>query len=360
MIPIILAASVAFVFSASVRAQVTPARGYEPVDDTPLVKVGGTIFADYTYQGRPTTTDSDNNAVHSSAFNVGRSYINLTGNISHLIAYRITPDISRETGTGSSLSGSYTFRLKYAYGQINFDEWTGKGSWLRLGLQQTPFIDFEEGIYRYRFQGPVFVDREGFMTSSDNGASLHYNIPMNYGEIHLGVYNGEGYSKAESNNQKAIQIRGTLRPAPAVPELRGLRVTVFYDADHYVKSAKKDRFVANLTFEHPWINAGFEYLDAKDQNASASKPVIEAQGWSAWATPRTAFGLEALFRYDSLKPNKQVNAKKKRTIAGVAYWFPVMKGVSSALLADYEQVSYDLALNKPKEQRYALHALFNF
>ena len=75
-------------------------------------------------------------------------------------------------GAGSSLNGSYTFRLKYAFGQLNLDQSLGKGSWLRLGLQQTPFIDYEDSIYRYRFQGTNFVDREGFLTSSDAAFSF--------------------------------------------------------------------------------------------------------------------------------------------------------------------------------------------
>src|SRR4051794_35555766 len=88
-------------------AQVTPAAGYTPPDDTPSIKVGATIFADYTVVERPKIKDADGNEVTSNAFNVGRSYINITGNISHLVSFRVTPDIARESGTGSSLSGSY-------------------------------------------------------------------------------------------------------------------------------------------------------------------------------------------------------------------------------------------------------------
>src|SRR5207244_13576221 len=79
-------------------AQVTPAAGYTPPDDTPAIKVGVTIFADYTFQQQPKITDADGNTVSLNQFQVGRSYINVTGNISHNIAFRITPDIAREAG----------------------------------------------------------------------------------------------------------------------------------------------------------------------------------------------------------------------------------------------------------------------
>ena len=360
---LLAAASVAAAMTgASAFAQVTAAQAIEPVDDTPSVKVGGVVYADYTYTHSPKGTDVDGNSINPNTFEITRAYINVDATLSHMLSARITPDVTRETdatGTSTSINGSYVYRLKFAYGQVSFDEWVGKGSWIRLGLQPTPWIAYEEGAYRYRFQGPVFVDREGFLSSSDNALSLHYSLPANYGDFHVGVFNGEGYSKPEANDQKAIQARFTLRPAPEVPVLKGLRVAAFYDADHYAQSDKKQRFIANVTFEHEYVNAGFDYLDAKDQ-ANAAAGEVHAQGWSAWVTPRTPMGIEGLFRYDSLKPNKDVDVKKTRTIIGVAYWFPTMKGVSTALLADYEQVLYDHALNKPNERRYALHALFSF
>src|SRR5262249_22669892 len=191
-------------------------------DDTPSVKVGGTIFADYTYQLLPTGKDADGNIDHPNAFNISRAYINVTGNISHLISFRITPDVVRVgTITGADgkpvslpgLSGTLTYRLKYAYGQLNLDDLaqTGasgmmqwKGSWVRLGMQQTPYVDFHEGIYRYRFQGTIFVDREGFLTSSDLGASAHLVFPGNYGDLHVGGYTGEGCPQPKPNAQKAV------------------------------------------------------------------------------------------------------------------------------------------------------------
>jgi hypothetical protein len=97
----------------------------------------------------------------------------------HLVAFRITPDITRQSGlltlgAGSSVSSdSLVFRIKYAYAQFNLDDWMTRGSWTRLGIQQTPWVDFEEGIYRYRFQGTVFPERIPLpttMTSSDAGS----------------------------------------------------------------------------------------------------------------------------------------------------------------------------------------------
>src|SRR3954463_2050678 len=95
--------------STAAFAQITPAAGFTPPDDTPSIKVGVTLYADYTYTQSPETTDADGNTINASAFNVSRSYINVTGNISHLVAFRITPDVTRQSGLitlgpGSSIS----------------------------------------------------------------------------------------------------------------------------------------------------------------------------------------------------------------------------------------------------------------
>ena len=346
--------------ASSAFAQVTPAAGYTPPDDTPSIKVGATIFTDYTFQSAPKITDTDGNVVSPNSFNVGRAYINVTGNVSHLLAFRITPDIVRESGTGSTLAGSLTFRLKYAYAQVNLDDWMTKGSWVRLGIQQTPWVDFEEQVYRYRFQGTIFMDREGYLSSSDAGVAFHSNFARNYGDVQVGIYNGETYSRAEANDQKAIQIRGTFRPLPRGAVTRGLRLTGFYDADRYVKNAERQRFLVAPTFEHKYLNAAFQYAETKDQTG-ATKTLVEGKGWSVWATPRSTMGIEGLLRFDHLEVDTAKNTKRDRTILGVAYWLPHQGTVSAAFLLDFEQVkNKNFVPAQPRQQRIALHALVNF
>ena len=352
-------------------AQVTPAAGFTPPDDTPSVKVGATIYADYTYTDSPQSKDADGNTINPSAFNVARTYINITGNLSHVVAFRITPDITRQSGLvsltapNSVSNDSLVFRLKYGFMQLNLDDWMTKGSWARFGIQQTPLLDYEEGIYRYRFQGTTFTEREGFYNSADAGASFHYNIPSNYGEIHVGVYNGEGYAKSDPNDKKAVEVRGTLRPfATMAPVLRGLRITGFYFGDNYIRDSERTRAVAQVTFEHEFINAGYDYIDAHDQTAIAARDV-ESKGWSFWATPKKPMSngssIEALLRYDHLSPDTSTSQGRPRTIIGVAYWFPHQGSVSSAFMLDYDgQTFSNYATAQPAQKRIAVHALVNF
>lgn len=342
-------------------AQVTPAAGSTLPDDTPSFKIGTVIFSDYTYSQSPRTLDSEGNLIHPSSFNVTRAYLNFTGNLNHRIAFRVTPDIARETGSGPSLTGSQVFRLKYAFGQFNLDDWTTKGSWVRLGIQQTPYVDYTEAIYRYRFQGPIFVDRAGFVTASDAGLSGHYNFAGNYGDVHAGFYNGDGYTRADANNEKALQVRATVRPLPLGGIWKGLRVTGFLDDDHVVGRAKRQRIFGQVTYEHPMANAGLEVVRAKDQS-SVTKPVASASGFSAWVTPRFGTtGWELLLRHDDLKPNRDFSQKSKRDIVGVAYWLPNLNKVTAALMVDYDKLRQSgFAPARPVDTRYGLKMLISY
>jgi len=375
--------------SATASAQVTPAAAVTPPDDTPSIRVGMTLYPTYTFQTEPKITDADGNSVKKSSFDVARSYINITGNVSHIVAFRVTPDITRESGllslaSGSSVSSdSLVFRIKYAYGQFNLDDWMTRGSWVRLGIQQTPWVDFEEGIYRYRFQGTVFAERIPLpttMTSSDAGASFHYNFPSNYGDIHVGVYNGENYQKVEVNDQKAFEFRGTVRPfATGLSVLRGLRAHLVYYNDHYAGDDERRRVMGNVTFEHQYLNAGFDYLGAKDQTLATAADV-SSNGYSIWATPRIAkadgSSWEALLRYDHWTPNTSSalapastsplpgatvldDQKQNRRIFGVAYWFPHQGNVSSAILFDYDGQRFD-NITTPPTRAVAIHGLVSF
>lgn len=92
-----------------------------------FIRVGVTIFADYTYQDEPKIADADRNEVHPSSFEVRRAYINVTGNISDWVSYRVTPDVAARfvttttpTGlppgagvaTSTNFDGSLGYRLK--------------------------------------------------------------------------------------------------------------------------------------------------------------------------------------------------------------------------------------------------------
>ena len=60
-VPHLLLALLGIGFGSPAAAQVTPAARMPPPDDTPSVRVGGTLFLDYTKTLEPETVDADGN-----------------------------------------------------------------------------------------------------------------------------------------------------------------------------------------------------------------------------------------------------------------------------------------------------------
>jgi hypothetical protein len=354
----VLTCSLALLLPAAAAAQTAAA------PDAPSIRVGATIFYDYTHMFDPKRVDADGNAYESSAFDVRRAYINVRGTVSRVVSFRITPDIRRETGSGTSLDGSLVFRLKYAYAQFDLEEWLPAGSQVRLGIIQTPFIESQESVYRYRFQGTLFAERDGGLSSADAG--LSYGVPLanGYGDVKVGVYNGEGYTQAEANDRKSVQLLGRFRPMPdADGPLSGLRLTAFYNADRYVRDAERNRFIASATLEHARFHAGVDLLAGTDQT-SIDAPEVDSRGVSFFVTPfftEKGNGWEGLLRVDRWTPNADLDGRQHRVILGAAYWFPHPGGsATAALLFDFEQVTFSGFAAAPRQRRLAVHGLIDF
>lgn len=355
----------ACLLAAPLRLSAQPAQAAPPAPapaaDTPSIRVGATIFTDYAVQQEPEIIDINGNQVEASQFEITRAYINLLGNASKRIAFRLTTDVARETGTGSALNGSYTIRLKFAYLQWNLDDALGKDAYVRLGMQPTPWLVHMDEVYRYRFQGQEFEERDGYLTFSDVGVSMHYALPGDYGDVHTGLYNGEGYARIDPNNEKGWMTRGTLRPLPHHGVLHGLRVNAFYDRDAYAKDADRRRTSASVTFEHPFVTAAFDTMRATDQPTTANAAVL-GRAWSTWIVPKSRHGWEGLWRIDRITPSTaSPDQVRRRTIAGIAYWFPRQGTVTTALLFDLDDTRFaGFVPAQPRQRRLALHAMLTF
>ena len=130
-------------------------------------------------------------------------------------------------------------------------------------------------------------------------------------------------------------IRGTVRPFAGSVDAgaaRPARAPVSTTRDHYVQGRPSARAaIGSVTFEHTYVNAGFEYLDAADQTsvtrAEGGQPRLLDLGDAE--SRRT--GWEGLLRYDHLTPNDGDRSPDARraTIVGVAYWFPHQGNVST-------------------------------
>ena len=196
LIALVMSARAAFAQSAQPPA--TPA---EP--DYPIIRIG--VLSYVQYDAELTNRDAFN------VFDLTRGYININGQLSKNVRFRLTPDVRRITD--SSLAGTLVLRVKYAF--VELDNVKAARSWVRFGAHQTPWLDFEESIDRYRVQGTMFSEREGLIPGSSDFGVGYFTPVGKYVDIQTGVYNGEGYAQTDVNKYKSAQGRLTLRPFPA-------------------------------------------------------------------------------------------------------------------------------------------------
>jgi len=328
--------------SSAVAAQTPQPRPQAGSDDStyPTVNVG--VLTYIQYDAELMNRDGYN------AFDITRGYVNISGILAKNVRFRMTPDVRRVTD--GSLSGSLAFRMKYAFAE--FDNVLGHGSWVRVGLHQTPWLDFEESINRYRVQGQMFAEREGVIPgSADFGAGVLTPLPGGYGEINAGVYNGEGFGSAEINKDKSLQARATLRPFPRARLLKGLRVSGFYDAGRYAAGYPRRHGIVMASFEHPHLAATAQWLSGTDRPITRMTGA-HLRGASAFAEVRQGQEGWAVFaRADDFDPDTAISDNSdRRLIAGIAYWLVWAKS-RVGLVLDDEDLRYDRGRQRPDENR---------
>jgi hypothetical protein len=317
--------------TTSLLAQTAPAQTPPAEPEYPIVRVGVLSYLQYAAELK--------NRDGLNSFDVTRAYLNINAQVMKNVRFRLTPDIRRITD--GSLAGSLTVRIKYGFAQ--FDNLGVQGSWARFGLHQTPWLDFEEGVNRYRVQGTMFSEREGLIPgSADFGASYFVTLPHGWGEAHGGIFNGEGFTQPEVNKYKSVQGRLTIRPFANRGLLHGVRVSGFYNAGWYADDRPRRLGIVMGSYEHPRVVATIQRLEATESPSALDPRDIDRSGWSMFVEPRQGpSGLAGIFRYDGFEADQSLDTSQQhRVIAGAAYWF-VRTRTRLGFVATNERVSYD-------------------
>ena len=352
MTKILLWAVAVATIATSVSAQ-TPASQPAPASpppEYPIVRVGVLSYLQYL-------TELENRDGYNS-FDMTRAYLNINGQLADRVRFRFTPDIRRVTD--GSLAGSLTVRVKYGFLQL--DNVLTSGSWVRFGLAQTPWLDFEESVNRYRVQGTMFSEREGLIPgSADFGAGYLSPLPKNFGEYHFGVYNGEGFTQAEANKYKSLQGRLTIRPLPGRGLANYFRISGFYSKGWYAEDRPRNVGIVMAHYEHPHLVATVEFVDATESPLTLPPGDIRRSGWSAFIEPRRGpLGWAGILRIESFDPNDDLTDNShKRVIGGIAYWL-AWNRARLGLVATNEQVNYDPADARADENRILLQTHVEF
>jgi len=318
----------------------TPTAAPAPAPSYPTIRVGVLSYIQYNAELK--------NRDGYNAFDLTRGYINVTGDLSPRISYRITPDVRRISD--GSLAGSLILRIKYGFLQLRGP---AAGSWLRFGVHQTPWLDFEESINRYRVQGTVFSEREGTIPGSgDFGIGYFTPLPTNHGEVQVGVYNGEGFTRNEATKHKSVQGRMTVRPFPGKGLAQGLRAHGFYDLGWYDRDRPRRHGIVMGSYEHPRVVATAQWLTATERPLATMTSDAERRGYSAFLELRQGpTGWAGLVRAETFDPDtSRADDDHTRVIAGAAYWLRP-SGSTIGLVFTIEDVRYGAAAGVRDEAR---------
>jgi hypothetical protein len=265
-----------------------------------------------------------------NAFEVTRGYLDVTGRLSDRMKVRFTTNV-RPT-TDASLDANLTARLEYAYLEA---AWTPNRTFM-FGMQPTPWLTFEESINRYRVQGPMFVEREELIPGpSDLGAGLVFK--RRSFEIHGGVYNGEGYGRAELDKFKSVQGRGTVTVYANADATSRARVTGFYSYGWYAEDRPRNVGVVMASYESKFVVATAQYMSATDNPFVVTD--VERQGMSFFGEARMGqTGWAGIGRVDLFNPDaSREGDNERRYIFGGAHWSQLAHG-RIGFVATLEQV----------------------
>ncbi len=285
------------------------------------VNVSGVVYSQYAYE-----LNADSANQHYNAFDVKRAYLNFKASFDGGISTRITGDIHRTS------DGSIDYRLKYAY-----FAWTPENSPLtfKFGQTQTPWLDWEEGLWGYRMQGTMPLERAGYQTSSDLGVGVDGAWADQKFNMQLSLMNGEGYHAPETDQHKDVGLRASVRLLPSDDggSRGGLRLTALAEKGTRAGGGDRDRYLGMISWKSKMLTLAGEAGRTSDGLPAVKGRVVAFYG--TLSPENSKLGL--IGRVDLLDPNTDAaNDQTTRIIAGVSYKL----SPNVLLLANLDHVSY--------------------
>lgn len=301
-------------------------------------------------------TDQAGITDQTSSLAVDRAYFGAKYYFNDDWMMRITTDTHLDTALGKKNNNIF---LKYAYVEGKL---FGKAAVLRLGQSHTPWIDYEQGLWKHRYVSKVFVDSKGFDSSSDLGIGLKGELADGMFKYWITETAGAGYSHPGMHKDvvtgswakgvKAFDFDGRIGIYPIKGltldfQLRdGFKGTKYFDKANgqTTPGTRHTLYQGMVSYgTHDW-RLGSNYLTERSSRRADVLNAVTARedktnGFDVWAwanVPGTAFGAFGRYESDKLKRSGTgVNPTTKRYVLGLEYT-PV-KHISFSLAYDYSK-----------------------
>lgn len=288
-----------------------------------------TVYLDYRYflsNAGPMTLEPANPATAylNNQFLFRRAYFTYENKISDNLKFRFrfdadnTANVTGISLTGTPVSGTSLKKddklrpfIKHLY--LEYSDFLIPKMVLNVGMIETLTFKPAEERWGYRSVAKTLVDGykditgvEINATSADIGATLKYSFAKFF-RAAVGYYNGYGYSHAENNQYKEVELQAQLTPLPGISFVgyadyeRQLPVAalpaVTEPTAYTYKVDAAFEMIKNLVLVGEW----FTYRNDLYQTAGE---MFDVGGWSAFGRYTVKPNKFALFaRYDSYRPN---------------------------------------------------------
>jgi len=288
---------------------------------------------------------------------------------------RITLDAGNDQTIGGKKQNVF-LKAAYLEGKL-----VGNALDLRVGQSHTPWIDYEQGLWKHRYASQVMTDRYKFDDSYDLGLGLKGKLADGLIKYWITETNGTGYGNAARRGSVDLNTRIGLYPVEGLTldfqfrdGYRGTKTTVAGVTTAGVKSTLMQAMVSYGSKE---FRVGGNYVINKDLAKSAAVSishggavssayrtaaigdVAKSNAYGLWAWTKLAGDFGAFARYENMTnklTGQTTNEKLTRYMGGIEY--TATKGVKFALVADTNKLANrgGVTANTRKDNRFGLYS----
>ncbi|OIO66052.1 MAG: hypothetical protein AUJ56_13490 [Zetaproteobacteria bacterium CG1_02_49_23] len=281
--------------------------------------------------------------------------------------------ITLDAGNDPSLAGKkQNAFLKAAYVEGKL---AGDALVLRIGQSHTPWIDYEQGLWKHRYASPVLTDKYKFDDSFDLGVGLKGSLADGMVKYFVTETNGTGYANAARSGSLDLNARIGIYPVEGLTLDFQFRDGKRGTKTSTIKGVKSAMMQGMISYGTDDFRIGGNYVankdKAKDATASiahggnvssahvtaATGDVVKNNAYAVWTWARFGGGFGAFARYENMNTKlNTVTTKEKLTryMGGLEY--TVTKGVTFAAVVDATKLKNrgGVTANSRKDTRYGI------